>query len=990
MSQLAYWRPNTSYPLNTYVLDGVGDIQKVTTAGTSGSTPPAWTQTTTNDGTVVWAFVGFGARAIDYQVFSPNATGLVQESRDAISFSRGSLDAGKFVLLDKDGQLDTSMGGGGGSTSFASITSGDNQTADMTVSHTAQLVYAGTGIINANNIGGINVAGNVPAHPGQLLISQPGNTSALWLDPSIQGLFAPGSNVLTANSGSPINPVLIGAQNPSNLLANLEVDASGNLFVNITNASIAVTQSGVWVVTANQGTNPWIIAGTASDNTANSTAKLPVLGARANAANPSWTEGFQVPLSVDLSGNLRVTSSGGSSTQYAEGTVVATATGTVSLGKDATNTVHALKLDGAGNLDVNTQSAVFSAVDGAANPANAVWIAASDGTNLRGLQVESSSNKNLKVAIYQGGNEVNVSSNRLLVDPSGVTSPVTVSGTAATNITQVGGTAVTLGQKVSASSFPVVIASDQSRVNTSDAADGSTGIAVPAKAIYIGGLGADGFLHGLSTDNSGVLNVNATFSGTVNPGFVTDRIQSGTITSNQNVAVSTSGAATVVIDVGTTAWTGTLVFEVLLADGVTWISATAYPVYSGGPGVTSTTVNGQWSLPVAGFGQCRVRGNNVASGTATVNLEAGVGSFSVFVQQLSAADLNATVVQGNAGTIAQSWFTKITDGTNVFGTTTAHPLTTEDLSDGLVNTASQPTTALQVAGWDGTNLRALSTTSNGFLNVNASISGSFTPALTSDRTATGTITNTQNILLSTQGTGTTIFNITGSWSGTIVFEASVDGTNFVAAKATPKFPTGSPAVSQTTANGQWSLATGGLNSFRLRGNTVTAGTATIWLEGGAGAQDMAVFSPVAADFQAQAQITDGVNGPAAVKAASTLPVTTDPALVVSLSPNSTQFATSTTANALPGVNPITVNATSVAILNSNANRKEAIIINTGTTTIFLGLGQTPTNVAYHVALAACTAANDGSGGTWTTDMWKGAINAIGSTTGGSVCVTEMT
>lgn len=43
----------------------------------------------------------------------------------------------------------------------------------------------------------------------------------------------------------------------------------------------------------------------ASDNSSNG-AKLPVISARANAAAPSWTEGNQGPLSVDLAGNLRI------------------------------------------------------------------------------------------------------------------------------------------------------------------------------------------------------------------------------------------------------------------------------------------------------------------------------------------------------------------------------------------------------------------------------------------------------------------------------------------------------------------------------------------------------------------------------------------------------------------------------------------------------------------------------------------------------------
>jgi hypothetical protein len=50
----------------------------------------------------------------------------------------------------------------------------------------------------------------------------------------------------------------------------------------------------------------WTVQGNAADNSANSANKLPVLPGRANAAAPSWTEGNQVPFSVDLSGNARV------------------------------------------------------------------------------------------------------------------------------------------------------------------------------------------------------------------------------------------------------------------------------------------------------------------------------------------------------------------------------------------------------------------------------------------------------------------------------------------------------------------------------------------------------------------------------------------------------------------------------------------------------------------------------------------------------------
>jgi len=79
-------------------------------------------------------------------------------------------------------------------------------------------------------------------------------------------------------------------------------DASARtIHVTIDNATVAVSGT----VTANQGGAPWTVIGTQSDNSADSTAKLPTIPAKANAAFPNWTEGNQVPLSVDLTGNLR-------------------------------------------------------------------------------------------------------------------------------------------------------------------------------------------------------------------------------------------------------------------------------------------------------------------------------------------------------------------------------------------------------------------------------------------------------------------------------------------------------------------------------------------------------------------------------------------------------------------------------------------------------------------------------------------------------------
>lgn len=79
------------------------------------------------------------------------------------------------------------------------------------------------------------------------------------------------------------------------------------------------------------------------------------------------------------------------------------------------------------------------------------------------------------------------------------------------------------------------------------------------------------------------------------------------------------------------------------------------------------------------------------------------------------------------------------------------------------------------------------------------------------------------------------------------------------------------------------------------------------------------------------------------------------------------------------------------ILAQNHKRKSVIVQNTGTSIIKLTLGATlPTATAYHVALAACTAANDGKGGVWIDDGWIGAVNALSSAAGGTCVVTEIT
>lgn len=110
----------------------------------------------------------------------------------------------------------------------------------------------------------------------------------------------------------------------TNIVTGVGASGAGIPRVTVANDSnILATQSGTWnigtVTTLTGITNALptgsntigAVTGTSADNSANASLKLPVLATRANAAAPSWTEGNQAPLSVDLAGNLRVNSTGG-------------------------------------------------------------------------------------------------------------------------------------------------------------------------------------------------------------------------------------------------------------------------------------------------------------------------------------------------------------------------------------------------------------------------------------------------------------------------------------------------------------------------------------------------------------------------------------------------------------------------------------------------------------------------------------------------------
>jgi hypothetical protein len=165
---------------------------------------------------------------------TPNAIQTILNLKQGANITL-TADAFGGVTIDASGSV---------SASFTGITSGDNTTANMTVDTGATLSYANSGTVNANEIGTINVALNLPTHPGEVLISQPGNVTAVWADPLVQGLYAVGSFINSPPSyaaPTTIQPVLIGGSDYNGgtpALWNLKVDSGGNIYIG---GSVAVT-----------------------------------------------------------------------------------------------------------------------------------------------------------------------------------------------------------------------------------------------------------------------------------------------------------------------------------------------------------------------------------------------------------------------------------------------------------------------------------------------------------------------------------------------------------------------------------------------------------------------------------------------------------------------------------------------------------------------------------------------------------------------------
>jgi hypothetical protein len=540
----------------------------------------------------------------------------------------------------------------------------------------------------------------------------------------------------------------------------------------------------------------------------------------------------------------------------------------------------------------------------------------------------------LSTSLPAGGNTIgNVGQVGLwTVTANAGTGTFTISGTVTANIGTTNGLALdssvqsinnklgTLGQKSMSGSTPVVIASDQSQIpvyGTITANIGTTnGLALNAtqvngsqvtqigNATNIVGIKGSG-VSAVTTDPSLVVQISPNQAAIpVNIIPTTDRTISGSITSVQSINISTQGTSTTTVAI-TGIWIGTINFQATV-DGINWIAIEAENIvnltFS-----TSTSTNGTFLIQSAGYQQVRVIGNIVSSGTAYIAIDAAVGiqsvniagslppgvntignvgivgtptvsisGGSIAVTQSTASALNATVIgSGNAGT------NYTTGVVTIQGSTTGTPIpisgsiTATNPSVGQNNLAI-PGYSTLIAGSDGIDIRPISVTSTGLLNLNSlpagantigsvvisgtptvSISGgsiAVTQSTASNLNATvvgsGTAgTNYTTGIMTIQGSSTgTPIPISGSitatnpsvslinsaYPGSATFIGGTDGTNLRAISVTSAglvniapLPTGSNVIGSVNINGTPSVSVSGTVAATQSGAwTVTANAGT--------------------------------------------------------------------------------------------------------------------------------------------------------------------
>lgn len=126
-----------------------------------------------------------------------------------------------------------------------------------------------------------------------------------------------------------------------------------------------------------------------------------------------------------------------------------------------------------------------------------------------------------------------------------------------------------------------------------------------------------------------------------------------------------------------------------------------------------------------------------------------------------------------------------------------------------------------------------------------------------EMSGSGTIVALNGAVTASVPTSSTFaFTITGTWSATLIFEATVDGTNWFTVHFLT--PTTAPATT-TTSNVSGFFPIGGYFQVRVRASAFVSGTATVAWNADSNQNSVRAYSTLASSFLTSSQITDGTD-----------------------------------------------------------------------------------------------------------------------------------
>ena len=407
-------------------------------------------------------------------------------------------------------------------------------------------------------------------------------------------------------------------------------------------------------------------------------------------------------------------------------------------------------------------------------------------------------------------------------------------------------------------------------------------------------------------------------------------VPAGTATTGSAVSLGISGKGTITIQV-TGTYTGDLSPQVT-TNNTDWVTQGGTSLQNMATGAYSATIpsgaTGIWQVEVNGHAQFRITALAAVTGSATITMRGAAGTSQVTISGVATA-ANQTTGNTSLATIATNSATAATSANQTNGSQKAQIVdgsgnvitsTTRVGKQGLdVTLGSAATPGAVAPNWtdvfggvdpsgnaqqiqldesknlkvavQGTSTVSGTVTANlGTLNGAATAANQSTEigylttiatntgAQATDFQSTGTITALNGtVSITGQGVYTMTASITGTWTGTLIFEGQTTDLNWNALPAnilasTVPYST----VSSTTTNGVYIVTGGGFLNLRVRASSAITGTVNVALDGSLSQQT--IYSGQMGTWSNQ--ISDGTT-PAKKAALTTVPaVRTANALVV--------------------------------------------------------------------------------------------------------------